>query len=48
MIAFVSGDGLVKALGMLVLCQLTALVAGRGVHYAGKTNVIAIRQTLNA
>jgi hypothetical protein len=25
-----------------------SLMAGRGVHYAGKTNVIAIRQTLNA
>jgi hypothetical protein len=54
LIACVSGDGLVNVLQRLVLYQLTALMAVSwwcglwgGVHYAGNTNLIGIRQTLN-
>ena len=45
-----SGDGPVAALRRLVICQFGggSLMVWGEVQYAGKTNLIVIRQTLNA
>jgi hypothetical protein len=50
MIVLVSGDGQVAALRRLVLCQLGggSLMVWGEVQYAGKTNLIVIRKSLNA